>query len=340
MQQGEYKLTLYPSASNSGYSLRYSGLENGTAPVSTTGPIALGTQGLFIQFPSDFARTFRLEWTIPIPNYRSSSHQSLLNTIETTKTNKEIAISQATQAVETAKRNLEQALAQLEQAQAPVRPERIQAQQALVRQAQATVGSIQALKNQTIITAPFDGIITAVNVNRGERVLAGNQVINLISGEKFEITVNIAEADIQDLQIGNQAKISFDAYRNEQFDATVTYISPSATTINNVTSFKTTLQFNQESEKIRAGLSANVDIISDSRQNVLTIPLRAVFQDEEGNSVVRVIKDNQIIRTKVETGLRGSDGRIEIISGLEEGQRVITFLDENTRKIVETNEIK
>ncbi len=339
-QQGEYNLELYASSSSSGHSLRYTGLESGRASASTTGPIELGNKGLFIQFPSDFARNTNIEWTIPIPNTRSSSYQSLINAIDTAKKNRDLAILKAEQAVETASSNLNQAIAQLDQTNAPARPETIQAQQAAVKQAQASVSSIQALQKQKVITAPFDGIVNYINTERGELISPGAAVVGLVSNDKFQIKVNIAEADIQELNLGDPAKVSFDAYRNEEFDAKVTYIAPTASTINNVTSFKTTLQFLEQNPKIRSGLSANVDIIADSKENVVAVPLRAVFEDENGLALVRVIKDGEISRKKVKTGLRGSNGYIEVVSGIKEGETVITFLDEDTSKIVETNEQK
>jgi len=86
------------------------------------------------------------------------------------------------------------------------------------------------------------------------------------------------------------------------------------------------LLFTKEDERIKPGMTANIDIVGASRQGVLAIPQRAVIQKSEGK-IVRVITKEEIQEIGVTTGLRGSDGFIEITEGLFEGDIVITFLE-------------
>jgi len=76
---------------------------------------------------------------------------------------------------------------------------------------------------------------------------------------------------------------------------------------------------------VKSGMTVDVDIICDSRENVLAVPQRTVF-NKNGDKFVRVLEEKNVKEVKVETGIRGSEGEIEILSGLKEGEKVITFI--------------
>ena len=101
-------------------------------------------------------------------------------------------------------------------------------------------------------------------------------------------------------------------------------MDPAEIIIEGVATYKVTLQFIEEDERIRSGMTANVDIIGDSRVGVLAVSQRALIR-KNGEKTVKVLHGQEITEVKVETGLRGSDGNIEILSGLQEGDTVIIF---------------
>lgn len=201
--------------------------------------------------------------------------------------------------------------------------EQINAQEALVKQAQANLKNYQAQLDKTVLRAPFSGIITKQNSEVGQIVSQNSPIISIISEAKFEIETNIPEVDITKVKIGNIASITFDAYGSDMiFEATVATIEPAETIIEGVATYKTTLQLNSENQMIKPGMTANIDILTDKRENIIFIPQRAVRSN--GEKTTRIIEANgkakEII---IETGLRGSDGNIEITKGINEGDIVV-----------------
>lgn len=92
--------------------------------------------------------------------------------------------------------------------------------------------------------------------------------------------------------------------------------------IEGVATYKTTFQFTKEDQRIKSGMTANIDILTDKRENVITIPQRAVVS-QNGDKIVKISEGENIKEVKVKTGLRGSDGNIEILEGVGEGDKVV-----------------
>lgn len=204
--------------------------------------------------------------------------------------------------------------------------EEIQAQEAAVNRAEANVNNIKAQIEKGILRAPFSGKITKIDVNVGEIVDAYNPVVSIISESGFKIKVNIPEVDVSKVKIGNKASVTLDAYgEDEIFEAEVISIDSGETTIEGVSTYGASLEFKEIDDQIRSGMTANVDILTASKSGVLYIPRRAVLRENE-KQLIRVIVDEEIKKVEVETGLKSSDGNIEIISGLEEGDKVVTFV--------------
>ena len=209
--------------------------------------------------------------------------------------------------------------------------EQIVAAEAKVKQTEASVQNIQVQVAKTILRSPINGIVAKQDARIGEIVSASTIVVSIISEADFEIEANIPEADIAKIKIGNVARITLDAYgSNVIFEAVVFEIEPAETIIEGVATYKTTLQFLEEDLRIKSGMTANIDILADKRENVIAIPQRAVIT-KNGDTLVRVLKNGLIEEVKVKTGLRGSAGKIEIIAGINEGDEVIIFIKERGR---------
>ena len=107
--------------------------------------------------------------------------------------------------------------------------------------------------------------------------------------------------------------------------ARVGEIEPSATILEGVPTYKTTLYFTGSAEGVRAGMTADIDIETGVREKALAVPQRAVMT-ADGVSFVRVLgADGAPAEVRVTTGLRGTDGLVEILSGLSAGASVISF---------------
>ena len=200
------------------------------------------------------------------------------------------------------------------------------AEEAKIRSVSATIANYDAQMTKSVISAPFSGTVTTQNAKLGETVAPNVPVVALMSDGVFKITANIPEVDVAKLTVGDSARVTLDAYGADVlFKATVSSIDPAETVIEGVSTYKATLRFEGRDARIRSGMTANIDISTDKRENVLYVPARSVF-NKDGKKYVRV-PDGQTLTvdTEVTTGLRGSDGSIEVLSGLSEGQTIVTF---------------
>jgi len=204
--------------------------------------------------------------------------------------------------------------------------EQVDAGEAGVKSAEAKVSNYQAQLAKGILRSPIKGIVTKQDAKVGEIVNARANVISIISESVFEIKTNIPEADIANLSIGNTAVLTLDAYGDKEvFNAEVHSINPAETIIEGVSTYELILLFADGSGLVRSGMTANVDILTNKKDDVLFVPVRSVtFKD--GKNFVRVLNENGSVEEReVETGLRGSYGDLEVISGVEEGEEVIIF---------------
>ena len=326
-EEGQYLIELYRSAAQSGSSARLSGLESGTVSVSTTEPQPLGSRGLYIQFPPNFADGLNVVWSVEIPNKQSVSYQANLNNYNLALENRKVAITQAENAVNIAEAGVLQSTAQLNQVVTPARSEAIRIQQAAVDAARANVQSAQNSVGKSVLISPIDGLVTKVLISEGEIASAMSPAVSLISSDSFEIVIPIAEDDIAELEIGDRAIITFDAYDSYETSATVVSISPQAEIVDNVSTFEVKLGLDEVTELIRAGLSVDAEIIVAEKTEVITVPTRAII-DQAENSYVRVlISEDEYNLVKVETGIRG-EGRIEVLSGIQTGDEIISFIED------------
>ncbi|MBI1998733.1 MAG: efflux RND transporter periplasmic adaptor subunit [Parcubacteria group bacterium] len=210
--------------------------------------------------------------------------------------------------------------------------EAINAARARVDEARAGEKGARAELSKTVLIAPFTGTVSKITPRVGEFAGASVSVISLISSEKLKLEVFVPEADVVKVHTGNDARVVLDAYGTDrEFMARVVDIEPEATLFDGVPTYKTILYFVGETTGVRAGMTADIDIKTGEREGVLAIPQRAVetrqpAQEGKTETYVRVLSDDDVPQEKVViTGLRGTDGLIEIVEGIEAGARVITF---------------
>jgi HlyD family secretion protein len=210
--------------------------------------------------------------------------------------------------------------------QAGYTAEQIAQQEAIVKSYEASVKNYEAKLAKTILRAPIAGVVSKQDAKVGEIVAANANIVSLISEAQFEIEAHVPEADIAKVAIGNEAKVMLDAYGNDvTFAAKVTAIDPAETMIEGVSTYKVTFQFVDGDGRIKSGMTADMDILTAEKENVLIVPQRAVVP-KNGAKFAKILKDGEIEEVEVKTGLKGSDGNIEIVEGLVEGDKVITSL--------------
>ena len=223
-----------------------------------------------------------------------------------------------------AKNAFNQASRDLDLTKAGTDPYRIKAQVAVVSQAEAQVASAKSGLSKTIISAPFTGVISNADLSLGETATLGKTVISMLAVDSFEIEAKVAEADIVKVKTGAEVDVTLDAYGKDIiFPAKVTRINPTATTEGTVPVYKVIITFDGKDERIRQGMTANVQIVTESKSKVIAVPARLVMvtSTEEG-SVILLNNRKQTTKT-VRLGIRGADGSIEVIEGLFEGDVLV-----------------
>lgn len=240
--------------------------------------------------------------------------------------NASLAATEASQAaaVASAEGSLASAKKQLEKLQAAAKPETIAVYEARLSQSRAAYNSILSKYEDRSIAAPADGIVSNIYKEEGENAGASEIIISLIIKDGIEIEADIPESDIVKIGLNNSCDITLDAFSSADiFKGTVVSINPAETVVDGVVYYKIKIIFSEADEKIKPGMTANADILTEKKEEILVIPIRFI-QEKSGKSIVKVQKpDGSIEEREIIKGIRGEFGDIEIVSGLSEGERVM-----------------
>lgn len=197
---------------------------------------------------------------------------------------------------------------------------------------EASLKMEQALLNQTMLRAPFDGIVAEINGEVGEYVtpsppgVATPPAVDLIDDRCLYVTAPIDEVDAATLRAGLPARVTLDAYRGRVFPATLTRIAPYVQELEKqARTVDVDLKFDSVPQDIPllVGYSADAEIILETRNNVLRVPVEAV---QEGNVVLRVDAAQHLEKREIQTGISNWTFR-EVLNGLAEGDQVLTSFD-------------
>ncbi|WP_369811146.1 efflux RND transporter periplasmic adaptor subunit [Hymenobacter mellowenesis] len=253
--------------------------------------------------------------------------------------------------------------------------QQIRASQSTVSAASASLEEARKNLNKTTIYAPVSGTVSKLNVKKGERVvgttqMAGTEIMRIANLNNMEVRVNVNENDVNNVNLGDSVEVEVDAYssKDEKFRGLVTNIANTAKdalTTEAVTEFEVRIRLLPESYKhlvrtvrgqtivpFRPGMTASVDIITDRKNGVLSVPLAAVTTrsdssalkaektaEEAGRTkgrvvekpttkaeiqeVVFLVRDGKAVLTPVKTGISDFQS-IEILSGVQAGDQVVS----------------
>jgi HlyD family secretion protein len=197
--------------------------------------------------------------------------------------------------------------------------EDIRSQLLKIAQAEADFQKISSQLEKSRLRSPIDGIVTKVEPKVGEIFSAGKEAFVIISEGKLQSELFVPEADIAKVRVGNLAHVTLDAYGpNEKFEGEIIAIDPAETIDDGISTYKVTLQFSTEDPRLRPGMTANVDIITNTKENVLKVPFTYIKQKDGKNIITRLLDDGSLLDIPVEIGLRGSNGEVEIVSGIND----------------------
>jgi HlyD family secretion protein len=261
--------------------------------------------------------------------------------------------------------------------------------EASVQTAQANLSKAAKDLGRTSILAPMDGVVSLLNVKKGEKVAGnsfnvGTEILRIADMNSIEVRVDVGENDIPKVKLGDSALIEIDAYSDRKFKGTVTQIASSnngaagqssltSTTSSDVTQYKVYIRLLPESYSdllgkgsfpFRPGMSANADIQTKTVTNVLSLPINAVTTREKEEAklkekqkekdaeapapsvndlevVVFVLgTDAKVKKVIVKPGIQDIN-YIEIISGIKEGEEIITGpYDVVNKSLKENDQVK
>lgn len=222
------------------------------------------------------------------------------------------------------KQTVSQSQAQLDLKKAGSAPQDIAAQAAQVANAEAALQSAQAKLQNSQIVAPISGVVTRFDAKVGQFASPGTALVWVISGGAFEIDAQVSETDVAKVAVGNTVSMTLDAFPNETFTGSVFYIDPAQTTTEGVVGYKIKIAFDTADRRMKSGLTANLDIVTRHKDNILIVPQYAILQNDEG-TFVQTMENDAVKDVPVMLGLQDRDGNVEVLSGVTEGEQVLNI---------------
>jgi HlyD family secretion protein len=191
----------------------------------------------------------------------------------------------------------------------------------------------------TILVAPFDGVVSELNVEVGQVVNASEPLVQLTDITPLRMEGQVDEVDISQVTEGMIAHVEIDPLDDRVIRGEVTDIAPRGRSVNGIVNYDVDIALSEEDADVRAGMTAEAFIVVESRENVLVVPNVYIRRDGRGSStgfVSTLNPDGTLREIEVTLGLRGDDVT-EIQSGLSEGDLIVRDLSaiDNTTSFFE-----
>lgn len=233
---------------------------------------------------------------------------------------------------DTAQANVRSAQQALNLSQAGTHQEEIAQAEAAVMQAEGALTTIETQIEDTVIRAPFSGIVIARYADPGDFVSPSTAASETSSSSSssilslafnYQVVANVAETEIAQIQTGQLVSIQADAYPDQLFDGTVAQVAEQATVTSNVTSFEVRVNLSPEAQsQLQPGMNVEVEFQAGERTQVLVVPTVAIVREEQGEGVLILTAEGVPRFQPIETGLTVDD-RTEVIAGLEGDESIV-----------------
>ena len=210
-----------------------------------------------------------------------------------------------------------------------------------------------------VITSPIDGVVISREVEEGQTVAAGFETPTLFTIAKdlteMQVIADVDEADIGEIREGQRVTFTVDAYRNDAFEGVVTQVRLEATVESNVVTYEVVISAPNPDLKLKPGLTATVSIYTLEKNNVLTIPPKALkfmpdlaFTEANGivlkpihvdNSALQKtvwVKNGQTLEEKEVQTATATTSLLEITGGLAEGDEIVVAMEQSGKKAMGT----
>lgn len=192
------------------------------------------------------------------------------------------------------------------------------------------------LSTNTQLRAPISGYVTARNYDNGD-MYGGQPILTIEQTNPVKLIINVSENFYKKVKRGMPANITLDAYEDEQFDGKVTIVAPMVNATTHT--FPVEITISNPAQKVRPGMFARANLNFGDENNVVVPDLAVVKQIGSGDRYVYVYKDGKVSYNKVELGRHLQD-KYEILSGVEDGDMVVTAGQTRLANGVEVNVVK
>lgn len=179
--------------------------------------------------------------------------------------------------------------------------------------AQNRVTAAEATLNLARLTAPFDGTLTEISVDRGDVVNTGTRAFRLDDLSRLLVDVDVSEVDINSVEIGQPATLTFDAIPGKEYTGVVDDVAAVGSDASGAVNFTVTIQITDIDEAVRPGMTAAVNIAVQKLENALLVPNRSV-RTLDGQRVIYIVKNNQSVAVPITLGA-SSNTYSEILEG-------------------------
>lgn len=266
------------------------------------------------------AQTFSETHLSSLSSYTTQNNSNLSNLLSAKQ-----AIADAGSTVINAERTLDEKTKSLDKLKQAPDESDIKSKTLAVEQKQRALDAAREALADCIITAPFDGVVAAIDIKTGDEISSGASVATIITGNQVaSITLN--EVDIAKVEAGQKAALSFSAVDGLTITGKVAQVGVMGSVSQGVVSYEVVIALDEVNPQVKSGMSVSAAVITQIKQNVLLVPSTAVKTANDGSAYVLMEPSGEgadaVPREQaVSIGL-SDDQNTEIISGINEGDRV------------------
>jgi HlyD family secretion protein len=239
----------------------------------------------------------------------------------------EASTEEQTAQIASARAQLAQAEANLANLLEGTKAETLAIAEAQIEQAQIQLADAQARLAETTLTAPFDGVVTAVHVELGE--LANGTVVEMVDHNSLEVVLDVDEVDIGAIALGQHTVVTLETWPDRELEGKVTAIAPKAQTGSSIVNYEVHISLDVGDLPVRVGMTADADLITSRREDVLLVANKAITADRDTGTYYVYRKEGDTVKqVEISIGLRDKD-HTEITAGLSKGDElVLNYIEE------------
>ncbi len=193
--------------------------------------------------------------------------------------------------------------------------------EAQLAQARISVEIARSRLDDMVLQAPFSGQLVSWDLYRGDNVTPGAPVGTLVDVSRYHIDMDIDETEISKLEVGSQARITLDAFPDQELGGRVSRISLAGRNAQGIVSYGVRIELSPPDLPVRPLMTAAISVVVARKENSLLVPNRAMRRDK-GGKYVEVLRDNVPTKVYITTGVSSED-YTEVVEGLAEGDEVV-----------------